>query len=43
MVDTNIVQEEEAAAKAIIAMIRQSSEAGQLISESEILRRVAVV
>jgi hypothetical protein len=31
----------EAAAKAIVVMMRQSSEAGQLISESEILRRVA--
>jgi hypothetical protein len=31
----------EAAAKAIVVMIRQSSEEGQLISESEILRRVA--
>ena len=40
VVETNIVKE-EAAAKAIIVMIRQSSEAGQLISETEILRRVA--
>ncbi len=36
----NMVKEEEDAAQAIAAMIRQSSEAGQLISESEILRRV---
>ena len=41
MVETNIVEEEEAADQAITAMIRQSSEAGQLISESEILRRMA--
>ena len=40
VVETNIVKE-EAAAKALIVMIRQSSEAGQLISETEILRRVA--
>lgn len=41
MVETNIVKEEEAAGQAITVMIRQSSEAGQLISESEILRHVA--
>ena len=41
MVETNMVKEEEAAARAIAAMIRQSSEASQLIAESEILRRVA--
>jgi hypothetical protein len=34
-------KEEEAAARAIAAMIRQSSEAGQLISHSEILGRLA--
>jgi hypothetical protein len=34
-------KEGQAAAQAIAAMIRQSSEAGQLLSESEILRRVA--
>jgi len=36
-----MIKKGEAAAKAIIVMIRQSSEAGQLISETEILRRVA--
>ena len=41
MVETNIAQQGEAAAKAMIVMIRQASEAGQLIAESEILRRVA--
>ena len=41
MDETNIVKEEEAAGQAITTMIRQSSEAGQLISEFEILRRVA--
>ena len=41
MVETSIIKEGEAAARAIAAMIRQSSEAGQLISESEILRRMA--
>ncbi len=40
-VETNIGKEEKAADQAITAMIRQSSKAGQLISESEILRRVA--
>jgi hypothetical protein len=38
--ETKMVKE-EAGAKAIVVMIRQSSAAGQLISESEILRRVA--
>ena len=41
MVETNIGKEKEAAARAIAAMIRQSSEASQLIAESEILRRMA--
>jgi len=41
MVETSMMKEGEAAARAIAAMIRQSSEAGQLISESEILRRMA--
>ena len=41
MVETNIGKEGEAAARAIAAMIRQSSEASQLIAESEILRRMA--
>ncbi len=41
MVETDILREEEAANQAITAMIRRSSEMGQLISESEILRRVA--
>ena len=41
VVETNIAQQGEAAAKAMVAMIRQASEAGQLIAESEILRRVA--
>jgi len=36
-----MMKKEKAAAKAIVDMIRQGSEAGQLISESEILRRVA--
>ena len=36
-----MMKEGEAAAQAIAAMIRQSSAAGQLISESEILHRVA--
>lgn len=40
MVETHRGGEENAAAKAIAAMIRQSSEAGQLISDCEILRRV---
>jgi hypothetical protein len=40
VVETKIVKEGEAAGQAIAAMIRQNSEAGQLISESEILRRV---
>ena len=41
VVETKIVEEREAAVQAIAAMIRQSSEAGQLISESDILRQVA--
>jgi hypothetical protein len=41
VVETKIVTKGEAAGQAIAAMIRQNSEAGQLISESEILRRVA--
>ncbi len=41
MVETNIGKEGEAAARALAAMIRQSSEASQLIAESEILRRMA--
>lgn len=41
MVETNIGKEGEAAARAIATMIRQSSEASQLIAESEILRRMA--
>lgn len=41
MDETNLVKKEEAACQAIAALIRQSSEAGQLISEFEILRRVA--
>lgn len=41
MVETNIGKEREVAAQAVAAMIRQGSEAGQLIAESEILRRVA--
>ncbi len=41
VVERNIVKEEEDAARAIAAMIRQSSEASQLIAESEILRRMA--
>ena len=41
VVETNIAQQGEAAAKAIVAMIRQDSEAGQLIAEPEILRRIA--
>jgi hypothetical protein len=40
MVETKIMKE-EAAEKAIVAMIRQASEAGQLIAEPEILRRAA--
>lgn len=39
--ETNIVKEAQTAGRAIATMIRQSSEAGQLISESDILRRVA--
>lgn len=39
--ETNNGKERAAAAKAIVAMIRQNSEAGQLIAESEILRRIA--
>ena len=41
MDETNMVKEEETAGRKITAMIRQSSEAGQLISESEIHRREA--
>jgi len=41
VVETNIGKEGEAAARAIAAMIRQSSEASQLIAEAEILRRMA--
>ena len=41
VVERNTVKEEEDAARAIAAMIRRSSEAGQLIAKSEILRRVA--
>ena len=41
MVETNIGKEGEAAARAIATMIRQSSEASQLIAEAEILRRMA--
>ncbi len=41
MVETNIGKEGEAAARALAAMIRQSSEASQLIAEAEILRRMA--
>jgi hypothetical protein len=41
VVETKMMKAGEAAAKAMGVMIRQSSEAGQLISESEILRRVA--
>ncbi len=40
-VEKNIVKERKAAAQVIVIMIRQSSEAGHLIAESEILRRVA--
>lgn len=40
-VEKNMVKEREAAAQIIVVMIRQSSEAGHLISESEILRRGA--
>ena len=40
VVETKMMKAGEAAAKAMVVMIRQSSEAGQLISESEILRRV---
>ena len=39
--ETKIVEEGKAAEEVIAAMIRRSSEASQLISESEILRRVA--
>jgi len=41
VIEPKIMKKEKAAAKAIVDVIRQSSEAGQLISESEILRRVA--
>ena len=40
-IEKNMVKEREAAAQIIVVMIRQSSEAGHLIAESEILRRVA--
>ena len=40
VVEKSIVKEEGICAQAMAAMIRQSSEAGQLISESEILRRM---
>jgi len=40
MVETNMVKEEETAARAI-PMIRQGSKPGQLISESDIIRRLA--
>ncbi len=39
--EKNMMKEGEAATQAIAAMIRQNSAAGQLISESEILHRVA--
>jgi hypothetical protein len=41
VVETKMAKEGEATGQAIAAMIRQNSEAGQLISGSEILRRVA--
>jgi hypothetical protein len=41
VVETNLGKGREAAGQAVAAMIRESSEAGQLIAESEILRRVA--
>ena len=41
VVEAKMMKKGEAAAKAIADMIRQSSEAGRLISESEILRRLA--
>jgi hypothetical protein len=41
LAETNLGKEREAAAQAVAAMIRESSEAGQLIAESEILLRVA--
>ena len=41
VMETDMIKEGEAAAQAIAAMIRQNSAAGQLISESEILHRVA--
>jgi hypothetical protein len=37
----NFKKERKVAAQAVAAMIRQSSEAGQLLADSEILRRVA--
>jgi hypothetical protein len=40
-VEKNMEKEAEAAERSIALMIRKSSEAGQLISEAEILRRVA--
>jgi len=39
--ETNIVKEREDAGRDIAALIRQSSEAGHLIADSEILRQVA--
>ena len=41
MAEIKTLKDGEAAARAIAAMIRQSSERGQLISESEITRQVA--
>lgn len=41
MLETNRTKEREDAARAIADMIRQESKAGRLISESEILRRMA--
>jgi hypothetical protein len=41
VVKTHRGKEEDAAARAVAAMIRQSSEAGQLISDSEILNRAS--
>lgn len=40
MDETNTVKKQETAGQAITALIRQSSEAGQLISDSEIIRHV---
>jgi hypothetical protein len=41
VLETNIAKEREDAVRAIADMIRQESKAGQLISESEIFRRMA--